>query len=104
MIVFDDDKRDNFFPLSLTRSTGDLRVGILKLRQRISAYFSSENTEIIVASELEELYKENNLDFKPLKHYIEQLGYYEKEVMNVHIEDGKLVVTIKNVGQKIIEC
>lgn len=53
---------------------------------------------------IEELYKENGLDFMPLKHYVEQLGFYEREVINVHIENSKLVITIKDIGQKTIEC
>ena len=36
-VVFDDSCWENFFPVTLTRSTGDLRVGILKLRQRIAS-------------------------------------------------------------------
>ncbi len=43
-VIFDDEKRSNFFPITLTRSTGDIRVGILKLRQRISSYFDLSET------------------------------------------------------------
>ena len=52
-VIFDDEKRSNFFPITLTRSTGDLRVGILKLRQRISSYFELSETNVIVSSKLE---------------------------------------------------
>ncbi len=63
-VIFDDEKRSNFFPITLTRSTGDLRVGILKLRQRISTYFELTETNIIVSSELETIYKERHNDWK----------------------------------------
>jgi UDP-N-acetylglucosamine diphosphorylase/glucosamine-1-phosphate N-acetyltransferase len=59
-ILFDDSYWSNFFPLTLTRSTGDLRVGILKLRQRISAYFGLKETNIIVSSFLEKIYNERH--------------------------------------------
>ncbi|HOH78527.1 MAG TPA: putative sugar nucleotidyl transferase, partial [Candidatus Cloacimonadota bacterium] len=36
MIIFDD-QPIAYYPLALTRSTGDLRCGILKLRQRLQA-------------------------------------------------------------------
>ena len=63
-VIFDDEKRSNFFPITLTRSTGDLRVGILKLRQRISNYFELPETNVIVSSELESIYKERHNDWK----------------------------------------
>ncbi len=59
-ILFDDSSWSNFFPITLTRSTGDLRVGILKLRQRISAYFGLKETNIIVSSFLEKIYHERH--------------------------------------------
>ncbi len=63
-VIFDDEKRSNFFPITLTRSTGDLRVGILKLRQRISYYFELSETNIIVSAELEAIYKERHSEWK----------------------------------------
>jgi len=63
-VIFDDEKRSNFFPITLTRSIGDLRVGILKLRQRISTYFELTETNVIVSSELESIYKERHKDWK----------------------------------------
>ncbi len=59
-ILFDDNSWSNFFPITLTRSTGDLRVGILKLRQRISAYFGLKETNIIISSFLEKIYSERH--------------------------------------------
>ena len=63
-VIFDDEKRSNFFPITFTRSTGDLRVGILKLRQRISSYLELSETNVIVSSELETIYKERHKDWK----------------------------------------
>ena len=63
-VIFDDEKWNNFFPITLTRSTGDLRVGILKLRQRISSYLDVSETNIIVSSYLESIYKERHKDWK----------------------------------------
>lgn len=63
-VIFDDERRSNFFPITYTRSTGDLRIGILKLRQRISSYLDLSGTNVIVSSELEAIYKERHNDWK----------------------------------------
>jgi len=63
VIVFDDRKIENFYPITLTRSTGDLRVGILKLRQRILSFFDSDEINILVPEELRNLYKERHPDW-----------------------------------------
>ncbi len=63
-VIFDDERRSNFFPITYTRSTGDLRIGILKLRQRISSYFELTETNVIVSSELEAIYKERHENWK----------------------------------------
>ncbi len=57
VIIFDDNKISNFYPLTLNRSTSDLRCGILKLRQRINAYFQNKNQSLITLIPLENLYK-----------------------------------------------
>ncbi len=63
-VIFDDDKkRENFFPITLTRSISDIRVGILKLRQRISAYFELAETNLIISENLEKIYKERHSDW-----------------------------------------
>ncbi|MBW6515392.1 MAG: hypothetical protein K0B81_02090 [Candidatus Cloacimonetes bacterium] len=56
-VIFDDRFTENFYPLTLNRSQGDLRVGILKLRQRIAAYLEIENPPLIISSRLESLYR-----------------------------------------------
>ena len=92
IIIFDDHKRENLFPITFTRSTGDLRVGILKLRQRIAAYFSSEGTNIIVSSDLEDLYKER----LPIKK-INEVPTGENLFVNSRIKiDEKFVKDCKN--------
>ena len=63
-IIFDDEKRENFYPITLTRSTGDLRVGVLKLRQRLNAYFNIEEDKIIISTDLETIYKERHPEWK----------------------------------------
>jgi len=63
LVIFDDAKWQNFFPITFTRSTSDLRVGILKLRQRIQSYFETNETHLILSSHLEEIYKERHPDW-----------------------------------------
>ncbi len=58
--IFDDRFNDNFFPLTLNRSTGDLRVGILKLRQRIAAFLEIEDAALIIPEKLADIYKERH--------------------------------------------
>lgn len=58
--IFDDRLTENFYPLTLNRSTGDLRVGILKLRQRITAYLEIADTNLIIPTRLAPLYKERH--------------------------------------------
>lgn len=58
--IFDDHKCVNFYPLTLTRSVGDLRVGILKQRQRIAAYLNIEKTALIIENRLEPVYRDRH--------------------------------------------
>lgn len=60
IIIFDDALRANFFPLTLTRSTSDLRVGILKLRQRLMALLNTDECNLIVDAQLQELYRQRH--------------------------------------------
>lgn len=60
LVIYDDAKWQNFFPITQTRSTSDLRVGILKLRQRILSYFEDTETGLIVSAQLEAIYKERH--------------------------------------------
>jgi len=40
LIFFDENSRDNLFPLTLTRPTADLRIGILKISEKWQYYFN----------------------------------------------------------------
>lgn len=60
LIVFDDLNWRNFLPLTFTRPVGDLRLGILKLRQRLSAYLEFETCGMLLMPELSALYRERH--------------------------------------------
>lgn len=63
-VVFDDARSAEFYPLTLTRASGDLRCGVLKLRQRLEACFPSEaETAVIIAPRLQQLYAERHPDW-----------------------------------------
>lgn len=57
-VIFDDKYRENFFPITLTRSTADLRSGILKLKQKLQGYFGMNNYSLILHKDIEKLYKQ----------------------------------------------
>lgn len=63
IVVFDDIHTKCFYPLSHLRSTGDLRCGILKLRQRLQFFFGAEDTCLILDPNLEELYAQRHPDW-----------------------------------------
>ncbi|MDY6914918.1 MAG: putative sugar nucleotidyl transferase [Candidatus Cloacimonadota bacterium] len=58
LVVFDDKNIDNFYPLTLTRSIGDLRVGILKQRQRIASFFQDKKIGVWLTNKMVKLYQE----------------------------------------------
>ncbi|MCD4828232.1 MAG: hypothetical protein K8R90_02215 [Candidatus Cloacimonetes bacterium] len=62
-IIFDDAGWFRFFPLTMTRSTGDLRCGALKLRQKIQAALGIEQTAVLVHQPLQALYRERHPDW-----------------------------------------
>lgn len=62
-VLFDDNERINLFPLTLTRSTGDLRLGVLKLRQRLIAQLNIDEYSVIVSKDLLPVYKERHSDW-----------------------------------------
>ncbi len=90
-IIFDDEKYKNFYPLTLTRSTGDLRVGILKLRQRIKAYFVFEENNFVISEKLEKVYRERHPDWK-----INSISAGETLFINSRLKvDAKIVKKIE---------
>ena len=64
MIVFDDSSVSSFYPLALTRSVGDLRCGILKLRQRLQALFGGEEDSLWIEDRLADLYRERHPEWQ----------------------------------------
>jgi len=64
MIVFDDKKTNAFHPITLNRSVGDLRCGILKLRQRLQYLLSDNEPGIWIDPSLEDLYKDRHPDWQ----------------------------------------
>lgn len=62
-MIFFNDCPAAFYPISLTRDPGDLRCGILKLRQRWQAAMENEDTEVWVEDHLIGLYKERHPDW-----------------------------------------
>ena len=63
-VIFDDESYKNFYPLTYTRGTGDLRAGVMKLRQRVNYFLGKESEYVIVAENLKNLYKERHPDWK----------------------------------------
>ncbi|KQC10585.1 MAG: hypothetical protein APR54_03015 [Candidatus Cloacimonas sp. SDB] len=105
-VIFDDQHWWNFFPLTLNRSIGDLRVGILKLRQRINAYLNHEQNNIIIPADLAKLYQERHPDWK-----VNKLPAGELTLVNSRIKiDADISARIKklksgqclNFGENII--
>lgn len=64
-IIFDDHKWSSFLPMTYTRSIGDLRAGIVKLKQRIAYSFEFEPVNFIVPEHLVSLCSERH----PQKNY-----------------------------------
>lgn len=52
---------------------------------------------------LKEIFEDNGFEFQPLKTFIEPHGIMESDVVNIQIEDGQLVVTLKEGTQKKIK-
>ncbi len=52
-IFFDDQSRETLFPLTLTRPTADLRIGILKISEKWQYHFKSETSSYLTASYLQ---------------------------------------------------
>ncbi|HPY95626.1 MAG TPA: putative sugar nucleotidyl transferase [Candidatus Cloacimonadota bacterium] len=72
-VIFDDHKKEQFLPMTYLRLIGDLRVGILKLRQRIEYLFEIEQTNYIMDNSLFDLYKERHPDW--CLNYVEEADY-----------------------------
>ncbi len=81
IVIFDDGSYRNFLPLTYSRSVGDLRVGILKLRQRMNFFLENEDNYYVVAEYLKEVYNERHPEW-----YINQLPDGEVLLVNSRIK------------------
>lgn len=63
LAIFDDNPVQ-FYPVNLTRSVGDIRCGILKLRQRLQALLFGEEEIVFVENRLASLYTERHPDWQ----------------------------------------
>ena len=63
VIIFDDLKHKSFYPITQTRSVGDIRCGILKLRQRLGQAFEAPQECVLIDPLLVDLYKERHPDW-----------------------------------------
>ncbi|PKN79872.1 MAG: hypothetical protein CVU48_03960 [Candidatus Cloacimonetes bacterium HGW-Cloacimonetes-1] len=61
--VFDDNNTSHFYPICHTRSIGDLRCGILKLRQSLEHAFDADATSVFVEPALADIYRERHPDW-----------------------------------------
>ncbi len=100
--IFDDDKTKNFFPLTLTRSTGDLRLGITKLRQKITDKLNISDTKLILKSYLEDIYKERHPDWT-----INEISSGDSILINSRIREynrlDELVNLLKNNKSAVLD-
>lgn len=64
IVIFDDDRTQNFYPITHLRSTGDLRCGILKLRQRLQFSFEAEDSIVVIDPLLQDLYRLRHPDWQ----------------------------------------
>jgi UDP-N-acetylglucosamine diphosphorylase/glucosamine-1-phosphate N-acetyltransferase len=93
--IFDDQYTSNFYPITLTRSTGDLRLGITKLRQKISDKFNFEETNLIIMPHLEKIYKERHSDWQINKVTFEDSIFINSRIKNY----DKLIKEIASIPQ-----
>ncbi|MCD8480599.1 MAG: hypothetical protein LRZ88_10535 [Candidatus Cloacimonetes bacterium] len=63
LVVFDDKQHKSFYPIAQTRSVGDLRCGILKLRQRLEYIFADGDSGLVIEDRLVDLYRERHPDW-----------------------------------------
>lgn len=63
-VIFDDKKIENFYPLTFTRATADLRVGILKLRQRLGVHLKFKPEALITKKLLKKIYRERHPEWQ----------------------------------------
>jgi len=99
-IIFEDEGYKNFLPFTYTRFVGAMRVGILKLRQRLGIFFDFAPTNVILRFDLESMYRQRHKNWQ-----INHVSTHEYTFINARI---KLSDTIKqeiynlDFGQKLV--
>ncbi|MDD4027427.1 MAG: putative sugar nucleotidyl transferase, partial [Candidatus Shapirobacteria bacterium] len=96
IIIFDDHKSANFYPLTLNRSVGDLRCGILKLRQRLETTFGSTDiSSVMISPTLESLYKERHPDWR-INHSVDGTKLFINSRIKLNDESINRINSIPN--------
>ncbi|MCB5260858.1 MAG: hypothetical protein LHW48_10405 [Candidatus Cloacimonetes bacterium] len=96
IIIFDDIKTADFYPLTHIRSTGDLRCGIMKMRQRLQYIFGAESNNLIIDPFLQKLYRGRHPEWS-----INQLPPGQKLYLNSRIKlDESLIDTLKSLPKE----
>lgn len=95
IVIFDDTTDKSFYPLAQTRAVGDLRCGILKLRQRLQFAFEAEDNCILINPALEELYRLRHPDWN-----LNQPPHGDKLYLNSRIKiDDNICKQIRSLKQ-----
>ena len=98
--IFEDNQWKNFLPFTYTRFTGDMRVGILKLRQRIGLYFGFEPENIIIREDLQDLYTQRHPDWAINKLSAGEYTFINSRV-RINNELKEKIITL-NLGEKLV--
>jgi len=93
-VVFDDSKLGNFFPLTYTKAVFDLRIGILKQRQRICNYFKKDIKSFVVWEELEDLYRKKHQDWQVNKISNEDSLFINSR-LRINSENTKKIINLE---------
>jgi len=99
-ILFEDDGYKNFLPFTYTRFTGAMRVGVLKLRQRIGIYFDFVPENVILRKDLENMYRQRHKKWR-----VNHISPSEYTFINTRIrlsQDLKAEIEALQFGQKLI--
>jgi UDP-N-acetylglucosamine diphosphorylase/glucosamine-1-phosphate N-acetyltransferase len=99
-IIFEDYGWENFLPFTYTRITADMRVGVLKLRQRLGLHFDFEPNHLIIREELVDLYKERHPDW-----IINKFPKGEYCLLNSRLranDDLMILIERLNIGDKLV--
>ena len=97
-VIFEDMSYKNFLPFTYLRFTGDMRVGVLKLRQRLGLYFDFEPNNIVIRRDLEDLYKKKHSSWQ-----INLLKNGEYIFLNSRLKHKEIhIFNALKIGQKLV--